>query len=49
MKIESIEKSIILLTEKISKDIKADDALKYTQSALNLAHVLQTIDCIKTK
>lgn len=33
--------AIKLLAEKIVGEIKADDALKYTQAALNLAHVLQ--------
>ena len=37
----AIETAIKLLAEKIVGDIKADDALKYTQAALNLAHVLQ--------
>jgi len=40
MKIE-IEKAIKLLAEKITKDIKADEALKFTQAALNLAHTEQ--------
>lgn len=37
-----IETAIKLLAEKITKDVKADDALKFTQAALNLAHVLAT-------
>lgn len=37
----AIEKAIKLLAEKITSDVKADDALKFTQAALNLAHVLQ--------
>jgi hypothetical protein len=37
----AIEAAIKLLAEKITTDVKADDALKYTQAALNLAHVLQ--------
>jgi hypothetical protein len=35
-----IEKAIEVLAKKITADVKADDALKYTQAALNLAHVL---------
>ena len=36
-----INAAIKLLAEKIVADTKADDALKFTQAALNLAHVLQ--------
>lgn len=43
MKLET-EKAIQVLAEKVTKDIKADDALKFTQAALNLAHVLATLD-----
>ena len=38
-----IEKAIKLLAEKITNDVKADDALKFTQAALNLAHVEETL------
>jgi len=34
----TIETAIKLLAEKIVADVKADDALKFTQAALNLAH-----------
>lgn len=37
-----IENAIEILAKLIVKDIKADDALKFTQAALNLAHVLAT-------
>ncbi len=37
-----IEKAIKLLAEKVDKDIKSEDALRYTQAALNLAHVAAT-------
>ena len=36
---EAIDNAIKLLAEKVSGEIKSDDALKFTQSALNLAHV----------
>ena len=37
-----LEEAVRNNAEKASnKDIKADDALKYTQAALNLAHVKQ--------
>ncbi|MHB8086304.1 MAG: hypothetical protein ACYDHZ_10800 [Dehalococcoidia bacterium] len=38
-----IETAIKLLAEKITKDVKSDDALKYTQAALNLAHTAQVV------
>ena len=42
-----IETAIKLLAENIASDIKADDALKFTQAALNLAHVLATLEGAK--
>jgi hypothetical protein len=33
-----IEKAIKLLAQKITDKVNSDDALKYTQAALNLAH-----------
>lgn len=38
-----IERAIKLLAEKITSDVKADDALKYTQAALNLVHTMPII------
>jgi len=38
---DAISKAIQLLANKITSDIKSEDALRYTQAALNLAHVLQ--------
>lgn len=38
---EALEKAIKLLAEKITTDIKSDDALRFTQAALNLEHALQ--------
>ena len=38
-----IENAIKLLAEKITSDVKADDALKFTQAALNLAHIEATL------
>lgn len=43
MKTET-ENAIKLLAEKVTADVKSDDALKFTQAALNLAHVLATLD-----
>lgn len=40
---EELEKAIKLLAAKITADVKADDALKFTQAALNLAHVEATL------
>jgi len=39
---KAIRDGIKLLAEKITKDVKSEDALRYTQAALNLAHVLAT-------
>jgi len=36
-------KTIEILADKIKGDVKADDALKYTQSALNVAHTIQVL------
>lgn len=43
------ETAVKLLTTKITTEVKADEALKYTQSALNLAHVLAIIDTINNR
>lgn len=40
-----INKAIKLLAEQVGKGVKADEALKYTQAALNLAHTLQVLKC----
>jgi hypothetical protein len=42
-----IEKAIKLLSEKVNTQVKSEDALRFTQAALNLAHVLATLDNIK--
>ena len=36
---EEIDKSIEVLTKKITDSVNSADALRFTQSALNLAHV----------
>ena len=41
---EATEAAIKVLAKKVTSDMKSDDAMKYTQAALNLAHVLATID-----
>lgn len=38
-----VEAAIIVLAAKITSEVKADDALKFTQAALNLAHVRATL------
>lgn len=44
MKVEiGIASAIKVLAEKITSSVKADDALKYTQAALNLAHTDQVL------
>ncbi len=47
MKIE-IENAIKELTTKASNAFDSNDALKFSQAALNLAHV-NAVNCIKTK
>jgi len=42
-----IKNAIKLLAQKITGDVKADEALKFTQAALNLAHVSQLV--VQTK
>ena len=37
---QAIENAVKLLAEKITSDMKSDDALRFTQAALNLQHVL---------
>lgn len=37
-----IEKAVKLLAGKITADVKSEDALRFTQAALNLEHVLAT-------
>jgi hypothetical protein len=44
---KEIEQAIKLLAEKVDKSVKSEDALRFTQAALNLAHVLATIDNMK--
>ena len=38
------ELAIRLLCEKVDKSVKSEDALRFTQAALNLAHVLATLN-----
>lgn len=39
-----LDDAIDTLCKKITKDVTADDALKYTQAALNLANVKKAVD-----
>ena len=43
-----IEEAIKKLTAKIDEKTSQDEALKFTQAALNLAHVLATLENLKT-
>jgi len=45
--IEKIEKAIECLAEEITSEVKSEDALRFTQAALNLAHVLHVNSQIK--
>jgi hypothetical protein len=40
---EELEKAIGTLTKLITDQVKSDDALRYTQAALNLAHVASVL------
>jgi len=42
-----LQAAMKILAAKVTADVKADDALKYTQAALNLAHVVATFDNLK--
>jgi|TARA_B110000902_G_scaffold219224_1_gene253460 hypothetical protein len=44
---KEIETAITLLSKMVVEDIESADALRFTQAALNLAHVLATISNIK--
>ena len=46
---EAIEKAVKLLAEKINTEVKSEDALRFTQAALNLEHVLQVKQNIETQ
>ena len=45
---DNIEEAINTLKSKINDDIDANDALKFTQAMLNLAHTLATINHAKS-
>jgi hypothetical protein len=44
---KAINGAIKVLAEKIKGDIKSDDALKFTQAALNLQHIFAVQSNIK--
>jgi hypothetical protein len=46
---DAIEAAIKALKDKSVAAIKADDALKFSQAALNLAHAFATLDGGKSK
>ena len=46
---KEIEKAISVLADKITAEVKSDDALRYTQAAFNLMHVLAVKDNIEQK
>lgn len=46
---EKIDKAILILAEKIVQPVRPEDALKYTQAALNLAHVKQLLEAPKKR
>ena len=44
-----IETAMKVLTEKVNNNVKADEALKFTQAALNLAHTSHVLGLTKDK
>jgi hypothetical protein len=46
--IEETKTAIKLLAAKADASVKSEDALRYTQAALNLAHVLAVLNNMKT-
>ena len=44
-----IETAIKLLSEKIDQSVKSEDALRFTQAVLNLAHVLEMLKALEIK
>ncbi len=44
---KAIEEAVKLLAEKITKDVKSEDAMRFTQAALNLEHALAVKNDIK--
>lgn len=40
---EKLDKAIEILTARITPTVKPEDALKYTQAALNLAQLIQIL------
>ena len=46
---EKLNKAIEILAGKIIQTVKSDDALRYTQAALNLAHVMGVMEIRTTE
>ncbi len=44
---DEIKKAIKVLVESVEKKMDANNALKITQAALNLAHTLQVLETVK--
>ena len=44
---EATEAALKAMIAQATSNVRSDDAMKYTQAALNLAHVLATIDNMK--
>lgn len=47
IEVEKLVKAIEVIADKITCDIKADDALKYTQAAHNVANTIMCLSNIK--
>jgi len=47
VKEEKLVNAIEVLSDKINGDVKADDALKFSQAALNTAHTINILNSMK--
>ena len=45
----AIKDAVKLLSEKVTSDVKSEDAMRFTQAAQNLANCLATLDHIGSK
>ena len=46
---EAVASAMKVLAEQVKPNMKSEDALRYTQSALNLAHVLSVTEDTKNR
>ena len=44
---KGVAEAIVTLKVNITKDVKSEDALRYTQAMLNAAHVIQVMSIVE--